>query len=64
MLGVSDGHALPGFEQMPDAVRSHLTWDVHLFGDYEFCPFTKAKPGVMQLGCIQSAKNLCAKPRE
>ena len=63
MLGVSDGHALPGFEQMPKAIRDRMSWETELFGNYTFCPFTPEQPGVMQLGCIQAAENLRAQKR-
>src|SRR5512142_1541628 len=56
ILGVSDGHAVPGLERLPAAVRERLTWDYDVFGDYEFCPFTRERPGVMRLGCVQSAR--------
>lgn len=63
MLGVSDSHALPGFEQMPMDVQGRLNWETELFGSYTFCPFTPEQPGVMQLGCIQTAENLRAEKR-
>jgi hypothetical protein len=63
MLGVSDGHALPGFEQMPKAVRERMSWETELFGNYTFCPFTPEQAGAMQLGCIQAAENLRAETR-
>ncbi len=63
VLGVSDGRALPGFEQMPRSLRDRLTWDVELVGEYEFCPFTPDTPGVMRLGCIQSARDVHAEKR-
>jgi hypothetical protein len=63
MLGVSDGHSLGGFEQMPEDVLKKLAWGANVFGDYEFCPFTESKAGVMQLGCIQSGKNLRVEKR-
>jgi hypothetical protein len=29
-----------------------------VYGDFVFCPFTRARPGWMQMGCIESARNL------
>lgn len=29
-----------------------------VFGDFEVCPFTKSKPGEMQMVCIESASRL------
>jgi hypothetical protein len=63
MLGVSDGQALPGFEQMPKAVRERLNWETELFGNYTFCPFTPEQAGVMQLGCVQAVDGLRAEKR-
>ena len=60
ILGVSDGMALPEFEQMPANVREALggSFERSVFGDFEFCPFTPDRVGVMRLGCINSAGNL------
>lgn len=60
ILGVSDGMALPEFEQMPANAKAALdrSFDRDVFGDFEFCPFTADRPGVMRLGCINSATNL------
>ena len=60
MYGVSDSMALPEFEQMPANAREALgeSFERHVFGDFEFCPFTPERPGVMQFGCIDKAKNL------
>lgn len=33
-------------------------FDQQLFGDFEVCPFTRARPGVMQMVCIAAARNL------
>ena len=29
-----------------------------IFGDFEVCPFTKSKPGEMQMVCVESASHL------
>jgi hypothetical protein len=34
--------------------------DRQVSGDFEVCPFTRRRPGVMQLGCIAGAKHLTA----
>lgn len=34
-----------------------------IYGDFEVCPFTKSKPGEMQMVCVESASHLLAKPR-
>jgi len=38
-------------------------FDTEIYGDYEVCPFTKEKPGEMQMVCIESASHLVAKQR-
>jgi hypothetical protein len=60
ILGVSDSMALPEFEQIPANAKEALggSFDKYVFGDFEFCPFTPERPGAMQFGCINSAKNL------
>ena len=35
----------------------------NLYGDYRLCPFTKARKGWMQYGCVGEAKHLIVKPR-
>jgi len=65
ILGVSDGMALPNYWQVPENIAVHLTtFDSAVIADYEFCPFTKDKPGVMRLGCIESATNIKAYIRD
>jgi hypothetical protein len=49
-----------GILAMPKDVEDRLSWEVRLFGDYQFCPFAPDAPGVMRLGCIESGKNLRA----
>ena len=60
ILGVSDGMALPEFEQMPASVKDALggSFERWVFGEFEFCPFAPDRPGSMRLGCIDSAKDL------
>jgi len=33
-------------------------WNDEVYGDFELCPLTKSRPGVMQFVCIKSASNL------
>jgi hypothetical protein len=37
---------------------TNAQWDRDFRGDYEVCPFTKSKPGVMQNVCIEKVSNL------
>ena len=65
ILGVSDGMALPNYWQVPENVAVHLTtFDSAVIANFEFCPFTRDKPGVMRLGCVESATNIKAYIRE
>lgn len=58
MLGVSD-------EVLPDNVNQMTDgFDTQIYGDFRVCPFNELKPGAMQSVCVDSAKNLVAKPRE
>jgi len=38
-------------------------FSVGLYGDYRLCPFTRARKGWMQYGCVAAAKHLVAAPR-
>jgi hypothetical protein len=59
ILGVSDGMSLPEYWQIPENVRTALTsFNSVVVADFEFCPFTEEEPGVMRLGCVESATNL------
>ena len=33
-------------------------FDRQLFADFEVCPFTRPRPGIMQMVCIAAARNL------
>ncbi len=37
---------------------TNAQWDRDFRGDFEVCPFTKSKPGVMQFVCIEKVTNL------
>ncbi len=63
MLGVSEARfKIDGYENLPGDVRSRLSWDTDLFGDFVVCPFTPEKPGVMRLVCVDSATRLVVRP--
>ena len=62
VLGVSDQKFKePGFTNIPEDLLSQLTGETTITGDFLVCPFTKSKPGEMQLVCIESAKNTVVK---
>jgi hypothetical protein len=59
VLGISEQRfAATGYRNVPEDIESKLNQDVAIFGDFVVCPFTRSKPGEMQLVCIESAKNL------
>jgi hypothetical protein len=43
---------------------TNAQWDRDFRGDYEVCPFTKSKPGVMQFVCIDKVTNLTVYDRK
>jgi hypothetical protein len=51
---------------LPDSVEKLVEPDafkVDVYGDYRVCPFTKDRPGRMQIVCIDDASRLVAQPR-
>ena len=65
ILGVSEGRFyVEGIRNLPEAIEEKLTWDTELYGDFLVYPFTPSKPGVMQLMCIESVKNLVIKKKQ
>jgi hypothetical protein len=59
LLGVSDRRCqAPDCEPLPAALRALLSWDHPVFGDFELCPFTRARPGVMQFVCVAAASHM------
>lgn len=59
MLGLRDGTELPAALQ-----KSLSDFDHEVYGDFEFCPFTSPKSGVMQVGCVAKVSNYQIKARE
>lgn len=65
LLGVSDQRfSLPGYRNVPENLAKQLDGNSDVFGDFLVCPFTRSKPGEMQLMCIESAKNVAVKKRK
>ena len=59
LLGVTGTRCQPpDCRPMPDDVRARLEWDRPLFADFLVCPFTRPRPGVMQMVCVESASRL------
>ena len=64
ILGVSDQRfKLPEYSNIPEALMKQLNGENELVGDFLVCPFTRSKPGEMQLICIESAKNVVTRKR-
>jgi hypothetical protein len=59
MLGLRDG------TELPVALQKPLTdFDHEVYGDFEFCPFTPQKSGVMQVGCLAGVNNYQVRERK
>lgn len=54
LLGVTGVH--PGEEPILPAGLA-CGFDCDVFADFEVCPFTRERPGVMQRVCVESAAN-------
>lgn len=58
ILGVLDSEN----EIIPDNLAKQLDGiGTEVFGDFEVCPFTKSRPGEMQMVCVQTASHLVTK---
>ena len=65
VLGVSDQRfSLAGYRNIPVDLSKQLNGETEILGDFLVCPFTRPRPGEMQLMCIESAKNIVVKKRE
>ena len=65
VLGVSDQRfGLPGYRNIPEDLAKQLDGENEIIGDFLVCPFTRSRPGEMQLMCIESAKNVVVNKRE
>ncbi len=59
MLGVRDGTNLPA--PLDEALGD---FDHEVYGNFDFCPFTVQKLGVMQVGCIAGVSHYQVKKRD
>ncbi len=65
ILGVAEHvYSVKGYVNLPKSIEDKLSWKVYLYGDFLVYPFTKSQPGVMQMICIESVKNLVIKERQ
>ncbi|SRR5260370_37685911 len=64
ILGISDQRfKLPDYRNIPESLAQQLNSENELVGNFQVCPFTRSRPGEMQLICIESAKNVVARAR-
>jgi hypothetical protein len=64
ILGISDQRfKLPDYRNIPETLTQQLEAEKDLVVDFLVCPFTRSKPGEMQLICIESAKNVVVRAR-
>lgn len=63
VLGVSGSYAREGYSNIPEELESRLSWETELWGDFLVCPFTRRRPGEMQMVCVESGRNVAARPR-
>ena len=59
MLGLRDGTELPVALEKPLSDFDH-----EVYGDFDFCPFTPQKSGVMQVGCLAAVTKYQIKARK
>jgi hypothetical protein len=65
VLGISEQRfSVTGYRNVPDYIENKINQDVAIFGDFLVCPFTREKPGEMQLVCIEGAKNVVVRQKE
>jgi hypothetical protein len=63
VLGVSGSYAQAGYSSIPAELEQQLSWEMELWGEYLVCPFTRRRPGEMQLVCIDKAKKVVSRRR-
>jgi hypothetical protein len=58
LLGVTARCQPPACEPLPSVLRDALDWEHGVFADFVVCPFTRTRPGVMQMVCVDAATGL------
>ena len=59
LLGISEyKYYLEDYDNIPDDLVKQLNVKNAMYADFTVCPFTKDKPGVMRLVCVESARNI------
>ncbi|HSE24341.1 MAG TPA: hypothetical protein VLB68_21920 [Pyrinomonadaceae bacterium] len=65
MLGVSEQRFQEvGYVNVPESIRTKVNFDTDLFGSFLVCPFTRSRPGEMQMVCVESGRNLQTRIRK
>jgi hypothetical protein len=65
ILGVSEQRfSRPDYRNIPEDLARQLDEENEIVGDFLVCPFTRSRPGEMQLMCIESARNVVVKKRK
>jgi hypothetical protein len=65
MLGISEQRfSIAGYRNVPADIERQIDQDAAIFGDFLVCPFTRSRPGEMQLVCIESGRNLVVRKQE
>jgi hypothetical protein len=68
VLGVSErpSNGGEGMDGLPSNLRrafAHLPFVTEVYGDFEVCPFTRDRPGWMQIVCVARATRLHVRRR-
>ena len=64
VLGISEQRfKVPGYRNLPESLARQLNGDNEVRGDFLVCPFTRVRSHVMQLVCVESARNLSVQKR-
>jgi hypothetical protein len=63
VLGISGSYARDGYSSIPEDLERQLSWEKELWGEYLVCPYTRRRPGEMQLVCIEAAKGVASRRR-
>jgi len=61
MLGVTAGPTLDDADPISPRNLSFEHGDEDIYGEFEVCPFTPERKGVMRFVCIESASKLVVK---
>lgn len=67
ILGVTDTEESSGRPErpaLPESIMEQLGWEKEMYGDFVVCPLTRSRPGVMQMVCVESGRNLFVRERQ